>query len=313
MQVKHCPACGVAGGDSWTQDSFGTFRVVVDANKARKVARDGSKFLYDDSQDSLIRMLWPDRVTDYVQVDAERERTLLHTISCPFTFCNAHVYTRAAHAGTAFTCTLPIQQHACHSMRNASALTSATPPPNNNSLPKLRAGRRAEDLEARKKFEVSVHGDRLVNPSATNPGMAAGRYANASNSRSRSERLGTRLRPPPLAQELPVLDLSDIPRDMRRVPPAHVRPVLLMPLQHATCAEMRAWGARSGLMDPEATLPALLKPYLQLPLERITVRVRTSPLHCTLCVLSTAWRVYREYSASFRQAVTCALVVIHSG
>lgn len=67
----------VSGGEKWTLDSFGTFKVVADANNARKVGRDGSKFLYDDATDSLIRMLWPDRVNDYVQMDVERERALL--------------------------------------------------------------------------------------------------------------------------------------------------------------------------------------------------------------------------------------------
>lgn len=56
------------------EDAFGAFKVVVDANNNRKVAREGSKFLYDDSADSLIRMLWPDRVQDYVAADVERER-----------------------------------------------------------------------------------------------------------------------------------------------------------------------------------------------------------------------------------------------
>jgi hypothetical protein len=73
LQVKACTACGVSGGDSWNQDSFGTFKVVVDANKSRKVGRDGSRFLFDDTTDSLSRMLWPERVADYVQVDVERE------------------------------------------------------------------------------------------------------------------------------------------------------------------------------------------------------------------------------------------------
>lgn len=48
--------------------------MVVDANNNRKVAREGSKFLYDDAADSLVRMLWPERVQDYVSADVERER-----------------------------------------------------------------------------------------------------------------------------------------------------------------------------------------------------------------------------------------------
>jgi hypothetical protein len=72
--------CGPSGGDKWNQDSFGAFKVVVDANKNRKVARDGSRFLYDDSVDSIIRMLWPDRVADYAQVDVDRERALLSVL-----------------------------------------------------------------------------------------------------------------------------------------------------------------------------------------------------------------------------------------
>jgi hypothetical protein len=73
-QVTGCSVCGTTGGDKWNQDSFGAFKVVVDANKNRKVARDGSRFLYDDAVDSIIRMLWPDRVADYAQVDVDRER-----------------------------------------------------------------------------------------------------------------------------------------------------------------------------------------------------------------------------------------------
>ena len=74
LQATKCVACAVASGDKWNQDSFGAFKVVVDANKNRKVARDGGRFLYDDSVDTIVRMLWPDRVADYAQVDVDRER-----------------------------------------------------------------------------------------------------------------------------------------------------------------------------------------------------------------------------------------------
>lgn len=83
-QATKCIACAVASGDKWNQDSFGAFKVVVDANKNRKVARDGGRFLYDDSVDTIVRMLWPDRVADYAQVDVDRERACLTLcgISC---------------------------------------------------------------------------------------------------------------------------------------------------------------------------------------------------------------------------------------
>jgi hypothetical protein len=75
VQHRKCPACGPGGSVEMNEDAFGAFKVVVDANNNRKVAREGSKFLYDDSADSLIRMLWPDRVAEYVAADVERERT----------------------------------------------------------------------------------------------------------------------------------------------------------------------------------------------------------------------------------------------
>lgn len=77
MQLRKCPACGAGGSATINEDAFGAFKVVVDANNNRKVAREGSKFLYDDAADSLIRMLWPERVQEYVSADVDRERALL--------------------------------------------------------------------------------------------------------------------------------------------------------------------------------------------------------------------------------------------
>lgn len=131
-----------------------------------------------------------------------------------------------------------------------------------------RAERRLEDVAARSHFEIQVHGDRLANPSSANPGMAAGRATGRADRR----RAGTRLRCPPLRLELPIeASGADDAGDG-----AHVGTVLLMPIQNAVSEDMRAWAARSGAMDRDRWLPALLKPYLRLPLDRITVRVRPS-------------------------------------
>jgi hypothetical protein len=121
-----------------------------------------------------------------------------------------------------------------------------------------------------------VQSNRLANPSAANPGMAAGRAR--PNDRRRHDRYGTRLRPPALAHDLVVLGPSPLSAEVfARGPPAHVRPVLLMPLDTCVHEGMRAWAAREGLLEPAARLPALLKPYLQLPLERVSVSVRVLP------------------------------------
>lgn len=77
LQLRRCPACGPGGSTILNEDAFGAFKVVVDANNNRKVAREGSKFLYDDAADSLIRMLWPNRVQEYVSADVDRERALI--------------------------------------------------------------------------------------------------------------------------------------------------------------------------------------------------------------------------------------------
>ena len=126
-------------------------------------------------------------------------------------------------------------------------------------------------MEARKRFEESVHTDRLVNPSAANPGMAAGRPGGGR--RDRPNRPGTRLRPPPMALELPLLDLTLPPSAFERGGGA-TGTVLLMPVQHCVNEEMRGWAQREGLFAEELRLPALMKPYLNLPLDRLTIRVR---------------------------------------
>jgi hypothetical protein len=131
------------------------------------------------------------------------------------------------------------------------------------------AERRLEDVAARQHFEVGVHGDRLLNPSSANPGMAAGR----SGGRTDRRRNGTRLRAAPLRLELPIDDVS-VGKEafMSRASP-HVGTVLLMPIQHALSEDMRAWAGREGLMERDTWLPALLKPYLRLPLDRISIKV----------------------------------------
>jgi hypothetical protein len=134
------------------------------------------------------------------------------------------------------------------------------------------AERRLEDVAARQHFEVGVHGDRLLNPSSANPGMAAGRAGGRSDRR----RNGTRLRAAPLRLELPIEDVSVGNEAFMSRTSQHIGTVLLMPMQHALSEDMRAWAAREGLMERSTWLPALLKPYLRLPLDRVSVKVCTA-------------------------------------
>lgn len=103
LQLRKCPACGAGGSATINEDAFGAFKVVVDANNNRKVAREGSKFLYDDAADSLIRMLWPERVQDYVNADVDRERVLhLASFTSPLRTNNQMVsWSRSQHYRTA--------------------------------------------------------------------------------------------------------------------------------------------------------------------------------------------------------------------
>jgi hypothetical protein len=142
------------------------------------------------------------------------------------------------------------------------------------------AERRIEDVEARLRFEESVHGDRLVNPSQANPGMAAGR--SGGGRRDCRQRLGTRLRPPPMEFELTCE--PSMPRAVfDRGVPAHVSTVLLMPMQNCLSEEMRTWAGREGLLCEDVTLPALLKPYMQLPMDHMTITVSLAE-RCVLLV-----------------------------
>ena len=146
-----------------------------------------------------------------------------------------------------------------------------------------RAERRLEDVAARSHFEIQVHGDRLVNPSSANPGMAAGRATGRADRR----RAGTRLRCPPLRLELPV-ELAGASEAGDGAASHHMGTVLVMPMQNAVSEDMRAWAARSGALARDRWLPALLKPYLRLPLDRMTVRVRRGSLLRTLGYTSGA-------------------------
>lgn len=69
------------GNQGWTEDAFGSFKIVVTADKSRKIGREGSKFVYDDSTDHIIRMLWPQRVQDYIHFDIDREQRRLEDIA----------------------------------------------------------------------------------------------------------------------------------------------------------------------------------------------------------------------------------------
>jgi hypothetical protein len=155
--------CGPSGGDKWNQDSFGAFKVVVDANKNRKVARDGSRFLYDDSVDSIIRMLWPDRVADYAQVDVDRERALLSVLV---------MYNVLGRYSCLITpCRHPLVSSQFKHPRCIQGSTYFTVDDNQSQW---YAECRLEDVAAGQHFAVGVQGDRLRDPSAANRGMAAG-------------------------------------------------------------------------------------------------------------------------------------------
>lgn len=137
----------------------------------------------------------------------------------------------------------------------------------------LHAERRLEDLAARKHFEISVQGDRLANPSATNPGMAAGRRdrASASAAAAGSRRCSAHLKAPPLKLQLPLIQ-PGVPASASLS--GHMFLVLFMPLHMTMSEEMKEWGHASGLLQEATRLPALLKPYLRVPLERVTLGVR---------------------------------------
>jgi hypothetical protein len=138
---------------------------------------------------------------------------------------------------------------------------------------RLAAERRLEDVAARHHFEVSVQGDRLANPSSNNPGMAAGRRErSAAVAAPGARRGGTRLRGPPLKLYMPLIEAGVSvkgPLDER-----HTHLLLLMPMHLTVCEDMKAWGRDSGVLQDAALLPALLKPYFRMPLDRLTIGVR---------------------------------------
>ena len=136
------------------------------------------------------------------------------------------------------------------------------------------AERRLEDLAARKHFEISVQGDRLANPSSTNPGMAAGRRERSSAAAvTTSRRCSAHLKAPPLKLQLPLIH-PGVPANASHS--GHMFLVLFMPLQMTLSDEMKEWGSASGLLQEATRLPALLKPYMRVPLERVTLGVRGS-------------------------------------
>jgi hypothetical protein len=50
--------------------------------------------------------------------------------------------------------------------------------------------------------------------------------------------------------------------------------VLLLPMQMSLSDEMRQWASECGLLQEAAHLPALMKPYLRLPMDQLTLGVR---------------------------------------
>lgn len=134
------------------------------------------------------------------------------------------------------------------------------------------AERRLEDLAARKHFEVSVQGDRLANPSSTNPGMAAGRVRASGvggNSSSRA-RGSIHLKAPPLKLQLPLIS-TGVARSSAA--DQHMHLLLLSPMQMTLSEEMKKWASDNKLLQDHAVLPPLMKPYLRLPFDQLTLWV----------------------------------------
>lgn len=121
-----------------------------------------------------------------------------------------------------------------------------------------------------------MQGDRLANPSSTNPGMAAGRRerASASAAVTASRRCSAHLKAPPLKLQLPLIH-PGVPANASHS--GHMFLVLFVPMQMTLSEEMKEWGSASGLLQEATRLPALLKPYMRVPLERVTLGVRNHP------------------------------------
>lgn len=133
--------------------------------------------------------------------------------------------------------------------------------------------RRLEDLAARKHFEVSVQGDRLANPSSTNPGMAAGRVrASLGSGQGASRGRGSaQLKAPPLKLQMPLIS-TGIARSTAAE--QHMHMLLLSPMHMTLSEEMKKWASDNSLLADHAVLPSLMKPYLRLPFDQMTLCVR---------------------------------------
>lgn len=129
-----------------------------------------------------------------------------------------------------------------------------------------------EDLAARKHFEISVQGDRLANPSSTNPGMAAGRVrSSGAGSQGASRGRGSiQLKAPPLKLQMPLIS-TGVARSAAAE--QHMHMVLLSPMHMTLSEEMKKWASDNSLLEDHAVLPPLMKPYLRLPFDQLTLWV----------------------------------------
>ena len=127
--------------------------------------------------------------------------------------------------------------------------------------------------------------------------MAAGRRerASASTAVTGSRRCSAPLKAPPLKLQLPLIH-PGVPANASHS--GHMFLVLFMPLQLTLSEEMKEWGHASGLIQDATRLPALLKPYMRVPLERVTLGVRfcTPSFSCP----DSSW-LRRSSPASSRQ------------
>jgi hypothetical protein len=112
----------------------------------------------------------------------------------------------------------------------------------------------------------------LANPSSTNPGMAAGRVrASGHGSGANRGRGSIQLKAPPLKLQLPLI-CTGVARSSATE--QHMHMVLLSPMHMTLSEDMKKWAADNSLLQDHAVLPPLMKPYLRLPFDQLTLFVR---------------------------------------
>ena len=79
------------------------------------------------------------------------------------------------------------------------------------------------------------------------------------------------LRAPPLKLQLPLIS-TGVPRSAAAE--QHMHMVFLSPMHMTLSEEMKAWAGDNSLLADHAVLPPLMKPYLRLPFDQMTLWVR---------------------------------------